>query len=270
MRRLFFTPLLILSINNIATAQTLTRSRYLMGTLFEATVTSTGDASAADAAFGEVARLESVLSTYIQDSEVSRLNRAAGKGPVAVSADLWNILMASSEVWRASGGTFDPTYASSAPARGFGLLALDPERRSAALPAGAHLDFGGIGKGYALDAAGAVLRGRGVTRALLNFGGQIAALGAWEVRAASRTLRLRDQSISGSGDSERPGHIVDPRTGASIHRPEAVFVIMASATMADAWSKPLYLEGPRGLPKDFPGCALAGAAETGHCEELTP
>lgn len=255
MTGVFFASLLILSINN-SNAAPLTRSRFLMGTLLEATLEDASDASALDAAFGEVARLEALLSTYVKESEVSLLNAAAGSPAQPVSKDLWLVLEASSRAWAASGGLFDPTYSSSPSARGFGRLSLDSGRRKAFLPLGARLDFGGIGKGYALDAAAAVLRARGVRRALLNFGGQVYALGRWTVETPAGTLALEDESAATSGDSERPGHIVDAVTGSPRPGPATATVILASAAEADAWSKPLYLGGTAALPLGFPGCAL--------------
>jgi thiamine biosynthesis lipoprotein len=268
--RVFFDLLLILSLNN-ADAAPLTRSRFLMGTLLEATLEDGADVPALDAAFAEVARLEGVLTTYKEESEVSRLNAGAGSPARPVSEDLWLLLEASSRAWTASGGLFDPTFSSSPSARGFGRLGLDSGRRKVFLPLGARLDFGGIGKGWALDAAAAVLRARGVRRALLNFGGQAYALGRWDVATPAGTFALADASAATSGDAERPGHIVDPLTGTSRRGPATATVVLASATEADAWSTPVYLGGAAVLPRGFPGCALyvpRGGAQPdvfGHC-----
>ena len=254
MRPVFFVLLLILSINKEAAAAV--RARWLMGTLLEATLERDQDASAAEAAFDEVARLEALLTTFRPESEVSLLNASAGGPGRTVSEDLWRLLEASSKTWASSGGAFDPTFASSPSARGFGRLTLDSGRRKVFLPLGARLDFGGIGKGYALDAAAAVLRGRGVKRALLNFGGQVYALGRWRVETPAGAFALTDASAATSGDAERPGHIVDPASGASRRGPATATIIHASASEADAWSKPLYLGGVAALPRGFSGCAL--------------
>lgn len=275
MTGVFFASLLILSINN-SEAAPLTRSRYLMGTLLEATLTDASDAAALDAAFGEVARLEALLSTFIEESEVSKLNEAAGAPARPVSEDLWLLLEASSRAWASSGGLFDPTFSSSPSARGFGRLGLDSGRRQVFLPLGARLDFGGIGKGYALDAAVFVLRARGVRRALLNFGGQTYALGRWDVATPAGTLSLMDASAATSGDAEQAGHIVDPRTGASRRGPATATVVLPSATDADAWSTPVYLGGIAVLPRGFSGCALyvpregAPPDSFGNCPRRTP
>lgn len=253
MSGVFFGLLLILGINSEAAPA---RSRWLMGTLLEATVDGDPDGAALAAAYAEVSRLEGLLSTYIPESEVSRLNAAAGGPAVPVSAELWELLEASSRAWAASGGLFDPTYASSPAARGFGRVRLDAGGRRVVLPAGARLDFGGIGKGYALDRAAAVLRERGVRRALLNFGGQTLALGRWEVETPAGRYALEDASAAASADAQRPGHIVDPASGAAVRTPATAVVIHPSAAEADAWSTAVYLGGLAALPPRFSGCAL--------------
>lgn len=254
MKSLFFSLLLIPYLNINAAAGV--RSRWIMGTLLEITA-----ADGSDAAFAEVERLDRVLSTFKYDSEASRLNRSAGKGPVPVSEDLWHVLRISSSVWAESGGAFDPTYASSPLSRGFGRILLDAQRRCVSLPSGARLDFGGIGKGYALDAAAAVLRKRGVVSAFMNFGGQAYALGSWPITVSGEIIDLRDASASSSSDAERPGHIINPASGLPLRHAGSVTVILPSAAQADAWSTALYVAGPRALPFDFPGCALPERTE---------
>src|SRR6185503_5723345 len=94
---------------------------------------------------------------------------------------------------------------------------VDAAARTITVPArGVAFDLGGIAKGWAIDRAVEALRAHGVTRALVNFGGQVYALGspvgadAWTVELASPgdrargvvTLRLRDQSLATSAASE--------------------------------------------------------------------
>ena len=124
------------------------------------------------------------------------------------------------------------------------------------------LDFGGIGKGWALDRAADVLRRRGVTRAFINFGGQILALGAprgldaWSVRlpGVKEPIMVRDASVSTSGDSQRPGHISSPFDGGPLRRKFSATAVLASAAEADAWSTALYVLGMN--PPSFRGRSL--------------
>jgi thiamine biosynthesis lipoprotein len=120
----------------------------------------------------------------------------AHEAPVKVSDDLFVVLKTALEIAEASGGAFDitvgpfvalwrrarktkqlPTEAELAAARekvGWQKVQLDPKERTVRLlVAGMRLDLGGIAKGYAGDGALAVLRRFGITRAMVEFGGDI-------------------------------------------------------------------------------------------------
>ena len=131
---------------------------------------------------------------------------------------------------------------------------------------GVGLDFGGIGKGIALDAAARVLRRHGVTRALLDFGGQVLAIGrpadtpVWLIGIADPEDRDRavgavgiaDLSLSTSGNSERSigtaggrvGHLLDPVTQRPARFEGSVTVAAPDGTSADALSTALFVMGP--------------------------
>jgi hypothetical protein len=182
----------------------LRRTRLAMGTTITLTVSELPEAQAVDAmeaAFAEVDRLEAILTTWREESDASRLNRAAGGEAQACAPELLELLEKSASWSERTGGTFDVTVgplvalwkraeaASGAPtdaevesARslvGFRSIEVDAKLGRARLArAGASVDFGGIGKGYALDRAAAVLEARGAHRVLLDFGGQFLALAA--------------------------------------------------------------------------------------------
>lgn len=248
---------LLLALLGASPAAARTRTRPLMGTLCEISARGPGDDRGITAAFDEIARLERVMSTYMEDSELSRLNR---EGSARVSEDLWAVLAAALARARDSKGAFDPTFSSPAAARGWRKVRLDPSRRSVRLDPGARLDLGGIGKGYALDAAARALRREGVDSAMLNFGGQILVLGrppeggAWPVELSGLRLLLRRGSLSVSSQRERPGHIVDPRTGGAVPRSDEVAVVAGTALEADGWSTALFVDP--GARAAFPGCVI--------------
>lgn len=240
------------------------RVRYVMGTLLE--IEAEGPDSAVTAAFEEVERWDRILSTYKADSEASALNAAAGTGPVPVSPELFAVAALALRRAEETGGAFDPTVLpllrrgpGALPAVGWRKVSLDAAARTVSLPAGGGLDFGGIGKGWALDRAGEVLRAHGAAAARLNFGGQVLALGApagaegWEVRlpGASAPILLKDASVAVSGNTERPGHIVSPFSGRRLHRDFAVAVLAPAAAEADGWSTALYVLGKN--PPSFRG-----------------
>jgi thiamine biosynthesis lipoprotein len=201
-------------------------------------ITLPGDAgtqvAAARKALDDVDRLENCLSVFRSESEISRLNRRGGEGAVPVSADLLAILRRSVALHEATDGAFDVT--STPLSRCWGFL-----RREGRLPSGAEIDsararlgmrrleldeaartvsiqdprpelnVNAIGKGYAIDAAAAVLRRNGVERALLSAGGSsLRAMGGGagfvvDVRSPRRNegplarLRLRHAALGTSG-----------------------------------------------------------------------
>jgi len=256
------------------------RARYLMGTVFRIEAPSAVDpeatAAALESALDEVGRQDKILSNWDSGSETSRLNAAAGRGRIPVSSGLLSAVTESLGWAAATGGVFDPTvepltrpFRGQAPARAparpgesrprWTAVEVDRERGTVALPPGSGLDFGGIGKGIALDEAAAVLRRLGVANALLDAGGQLLALGAppgepgWRVAVADPAQRerprvvllLKDASAATSGNSERPGEILDPATGRSVAGAGSATAIAARATDADALSTALFVMGAR-------------------------
>ncbi|MDH3286034.1 MAG: FAD:protein FMN transferase, partial [Acidobacteriota bacterium] len=187
-----------------------TRARYLMGTLLSAGAYGDPQAVAAalDAALERVAALDDVMTTYRPEGELARLNRrvalASEEGRIPftarVSPDLFRALSGALSMAESTSGRFDPTVGPLVEVWGirdggrtasaseierarsrtsFRHVSLDEDALAVTVrAAGAAFDLGGYGKGFALDEAARVLRGRGIDRALLNFGGQVLALEA--------------------------------------------------------------------------------------------
>lgn len=231
---------------------------------------------AAAAALEEIRRIERRLSVFDPASDLSELNRLAGRRPMRVDRDLATVLGLALRFRSRTGGAFDPAVEPLMRAWGFrGPRAAPPtapelaEARRAVraaeiglaggtafLPcAPTQLDFGGIGVGYALDRAGAMLRARGISSALLEISGDVLAIGAppgemgWRVAVAGpggrvvTERRLRDAALTTSSNSRSVrrygsrlvGHVMDPVAGepaASAAR--QVTVVAASGTAADA------------------------------------
>jgi len=249
------------------------RVRWIMGTLCEIDAPGAPDALVG-AAFAEIERWDRILSLYKEESEASALNRAAGTGPRKVSPDLYAAVETALRLARETGGAFDPTILpvlrggpAKLPLVGWSKVRLDPAARTVELPeAGMGLDFGGVGKGWALDRAAAVFKEAGATRVRFNFGGQILAVGAPEgtegwpasVPGRARPLLVKDASVSASGDTERPGHIRSPFDGLPVRRPGAAVAVLPSAAEADAWSTALFVLGQ--APPSFRGRAFFAPA----------
>ena len=238
--------LLMLSGGGCATRLALTRYEFTqpqMGLPFRIVLYAPDAATAqaaAQAAFARIAELNSVLSDYDSDSELSRLSQTSGEGKdVPLSKDLWFVLNRAQTLARETDGSFDVTVgpfvnlwrkarrqrelpnptqlAEARAAVGFRKLQLDPRRRSARLLAPKmRLDLGAIAKGYAIDQALSVLRTNGLHRALVAGGGDIAAgepppgQSGWRIELApldttnappARFIRLTSAALATSGDA---------------------------------------------------------------------
>ena len=240
--------------------------------------------AAAKAAFARIAEVEQALSDYKADSELMRLCKAndadPGK-PRPVGEHLWAVLDAGQKLAARSDGAFDVTVGPAVRlwrlARrtqqmpdakelaeviskvGYRKLTLDPAAKTMTLAIpGMRLDFGGIGKGYAADQALAVLKERGITRAMVAVAGDIACgdpppgKDGWTVEIAPlaagrpvRTLTLANKAVSTSGDLEqfveiggvRYSHVLDPRTGLGLTGRRSVTVVAAKGIDADSLTK---------------------------------
>ena len=190
-------------------------------------------------AFEAVRRVDGLLSTWRDDSEIARLNQAPVGHPIVLSPPLYSLLRDAAGWARVTGGAFDPAIGSLVDAwdlRGKGRIpskrALADARaaggiRHFAFADSAHtvtrtdpatwLDTGGFGKGVALAEARLALLHRHIRDASLNFGGQVLVIGGdlggadWTVPVAhpahreepAAWLHLRDRSASTSSQSER-------------------------------------------------------------------
>src|SRR5690606_31011643 len=215
------------------------REEAIMGTRCSVELWSE-DAAAGEAAIeavlADMRRIDALMSTYKDDSEVSRVNAEAGRGPVRISAELYELLETSVAYSRLSSGAFDISYASvgylydyrarqrpadaaitaALPGVDYRQLRLDPVARTVAFGSpGMRIDLGGIAKGHAVDRGIDILRARGVAHAMVNAGGDTRVLGdrrgqPWVIgirhpdRAGEVVLRipLEDAAFSTSGDYE--------------------------------------------------------------------
>lgn len=269
------------------------RETYVMGTRLHARVAA-GEAgrgiAAIEAAFDAVRRADRLLSTWRDDSEIHRLNAAPPGRPVALPPALLGLLAETDRWRRVTRGAFDPGVGPLVDAwdlRGAGRVPepgeLDRAMAAAGLAgfaldsaagtalrrrAGSWIDTGGFGKGAALREAGAALLAHGVRTALLNFGGQVLALGAgegeggdgWRVPVAHPARRgdpaallvLRDRSAATTSQSERLvvvggatyGHVLDPRNGRPVAPWGSVTVVAADPLVADVLATALFVMGP--------------------------
>ena len=240
------------------------------------------------AAHAEVAACEAALSRFDPSSDLSRLNRDAGAW-VAVDTRLVEALRLALRMRVATHGRFDPTVLPALVAAGydrsFELLEERPPRQTdgwragaavevdehgvrARIAAGAALDLGGIGKGYAAARALEAMRDAwpSLPGALVDLGGDLALWGStpeggpWRIDVAdprspgatAGRLLLSGGGVATSGRDVRrfgPGrslhHLIDPATGEPAKPgPLAVTVVAAHAAEAEAHATALAISSP--------------------------
>lgn len=187
----------------------------------------------------EAKRLERLLSRFVPESEISGINRFAGRKKVTLSPDAFEVLALAAHFSGCCHGFFDVTIGPLVnlwnvqntaavpdevrirqvlPLVNYADLLLDPAAKTAGLrQPGQSIDLGAIGKGYASDKFVEVFRNFGVTSAFTNLGGNVAVLGAkpdgspWRVgirhpRQENRligTVSVVDKAVVTSGDDQR-------------------------------------------------------------------
>ncbi len=193
--------------------------------------------AALEGVFAEVARLDQLMSTYIEDSAISTLNREAALHPVAAGEELFGLIARSLEMSVLTRGAFDITYdsvgqhydfrdrkrpsddtlAAELPLIDYRLVELERSTKTVRfLQRGVRINLGGIAKGYAVERGIEVVRDFGVRHARVTAGGDTRLLGdrrgmPWMVGVQNPrnandvaiTIPLEDEAISTSGDYER-------------------------------------------------------------------
>lgn len=241
-------------------------------------------------AFREIERLETVLSEWREGSDIAEVNALAGKKAVKVSDDALRVIDAGLDVSMWSRGAFDLSWAAL-----WGLYDFRPDSIKIPRPndvkarlalidyknirvskkyntvflkkRGMAIGTGGIAKGYALDKAGAIMRGGGVDNYMIFGGGQVQVHGRrdgrpWRVgiqhprdpKSYFAALESTGASFSTSGDYEhavfdgtgkRWHHIIDPKTGRPADKSLSVTIMTAEGIYADALSTAAFVLGPK-------------------------
>ncbi len=258
----------------------------------------TADEAAARAAFAQVFadfdRLDGLLSVWREGSDVSRLNRAGAGVAVSLHDDTRRVLAAAAQVSAWTEGKFDVTFGALAevwkfdhdqdnrvpapeeiatrlPRVDYRAVVVDEAGGTAAITRpGIRVHLGGIGKGYAVDRAAALLRRAGIGDFLIQSGGDLYAggragdtpwrLGIQDPRGPGgepfASVELGDATFSTSGDYERfflkdgvrYHHILDPDTGQPARGCRSVTIVARAAALADGLSTGVFILGPeRGM-----------------------
>jgi thiamine biosynthesis lipoprotein len=193
--------------------------------------------AAVDAVFAEMDRINAVMSTYVEDSRISYINREAAHGWVDAGEELFGLVARSLEISAMTDGAFDITYDSvgqfydfrarqrpgaaeidaALDAIDYRLVETDDARHALHFRReGVRINLGGIAKGYAVERGVQILREHGIRSARVTAGGDTRLLGSrrgqpWIIGVrdpdregeVSIRLPLEDEAISTSGDYER-------------------------------------------------------------------
>lgn len=295
-----------------ATPQRFEYEHLQMGTWFRLVIYAADPESArgaATTAFARVDALNGSMSDYLDHSELSQLTAPANVGAlVPISDDLSCVLRHARPIECQSGGALDLTVGpltrlwrqgcergippddgdirEAMRAVGYEKLRLDPKRHSATpLVPNMRLDLGAIAKGYAADCAMEACRNRGLTRVLVNAGGEV-VIGdpppdqeGWLIGLPKATgdgppdecLVIAHAAVSTSGDQnqflahggKRYSHVIDPRTGTAVTHGCTVTVVISNSAadglMADALATAVNVLGPIHGPEFLRRFGIAGA-----------
>lgn len=220
------------------------RSHVTMGSELRLTAWSSDETSALaafDSVFREFDRLDAMMSVWKEDSDVVRLNAAAGEHAVHVSPEVVEVLLIARDVSEWTAGTFDVTFGALSdlwkfdhdqdnqvpderdirrrlPLVDYRAIEIDRSAGTAFLKRkGMRVHLGGIGKGYAVDRGVTLLRQKGLRDFMIQAGGDLYVggrrgdrpwrLGIQDPRGAANTsfatIELSDSTLSTSGDYER-------------------------------------------------------------------
>lgn len=217
----------------------------------------------------EVQRIEQKYSRFVSTSIISQINLAAGQKSIAIDAETFSLLNYADICYQQSQGLFDITSGVLRKIWRFDQKIV-PDKKSIDnilpliswskvqwdhsqifLPVkGMEIDFGGIGKEYAVDRIAGLLLEYGVKDALINLAGDIRAIGeqTWKVgikhprenNKIIATIDLKNTALATSGDYERffdleekrYCHIINPKTGYPVQDLQSVSVLAPACLIA--------------------------------------
>lgn len=235
-------------------------------------------------------QIDFIFSNYREDSVLTKVNLNASISAVKVPAEFINLTKQSIYYSELSGGAFDITIGklyglwkksssvnqmpgksrieSALKCTGYKNIVLDEEKNTVSFNSNClELDFGAIGKGYAVDEVVKIVKSHGIKKGLINFSGNIYALDkqtgekGWEIgvndpfnkSSVVDFIYVDNLGVATSGDYEkyflingrRFSHIINPHTGYPVEDLSSVTVLADSATKADALSTAFSVMGKK-------------------------
>ncbi|MBN2057997.1 MAG: FAD:protein FMN transferase [Candidatus Saganbacteria bacterium] len=225
-------------------------SAYLMGTPVRVKVLGVNSPELAQLGLERISQLDALFSRFRTNSEVDLINRFAGQVPVAVSPDTYACIRQAAAVNQLTNGAFDITLG-----KPWALELDDKSQKVFLRDKEAGLDLGGIGKGFAAEAARCLLLKSGAKSGMIDMRSTIAVFGprTWSVgiqhprqkgKMLGSVTLMNGQSLATSGDYERGRHIIDPLTKQAADLCQSVTVIGGNAAETDALATAICVMGP--------------------------
>lgn len=272
-RLLFFTFFLLIGSGCAPKQSILTRSRLLMGhvpvniSVKFAAGQKEKALQATEAAYARALELENRLSEWQLGSEISCLNRLAGRGDCALGSDSMALLLMAKELAQKTGFAFDIRFASPTPAARAGAIQIDGKQHQARLThSQTRIGVSSIAKGFIVDQMIELFQNLGFYDVIIDAGGDtFASGGPWKVafqKPISDSLefilpqQVRNTALGSSGLYEQGRHIVDPRTGEKVERLGSVTVLADRLALASGLATGLFVLGEKQSLKvlaEFPG-----------------
>ncbi len=296
--RIFALVFIALGCSCYSTRETLyERSFYVMGSRVNLKLYASSEQlfhRVVQACLERTKEIDRLFSNYREDSVLAQVNRNVGVGPVLVPREFLRLTLASVDYSKFTNGAFDITIGElfklwkgktksgripeekevlqALRCTGFEKIKIDTQKLQIFLDSDCvSLDFGAIGKGYAVDQMVRIARGNGIMRGTINFGGNIYAMGSpdnsefWEIGVKKpgsdstiiTKLYLKEKGVATSGDYERYfehkgkkySHIIEPRTGRPLTDSLTVVAVSGTATEADVFSTAVAVLGANGAQR---------------------
>ncbi|NUN11357.1 FAD:protein FMN transferase [Candidatus Micrarchaeota archaeon] len=248
--------------------ENLSKSKQVLGTIVEIKLPLHAE-DLFNPCFKELERIEKTYSRFLEESELSKLNNSLGK-EVSVSDEMFFLLEKAVGFNTSTKGNFDVTLKEDLDALGYDKNYSFKEKakkqntekgillKNGKVFLNQEIDFGGFGKGFALDKISELLDEQGVTHYYINAGGDIYAksdLEDWLVllehpdneQKSIGVISLNGKAIAASAPNKRKWgrhhHLLNARTRLPANEMKAVFVLAETGLQADAFATALFTAG---------------------------
>lgn len=270
---------------------TVKRSLELMGSSFEFTLVVPNEEIGyinIEEAASEIKRIERMISSWDPESETSLINSNAGISPVKISDELYKLIERCLQISEITDGAFDISYgplgdiwkfdgsmlylptpeeiSNRVDKVGYNYIELDNSEKTVFLrKKGMKLNFGAIGKGYAVDKAKEILVSKRVVAGMINASGDITTWGTkstgekWLIGIENPGWRkniftwlpIVESSVSITANykkfitvnGKRYSHIIDPKTGYPVTGIDKVAVLAKTSELCDALATAVVILG---------------------------